>query len=416
MPWVQNLTKLKFLINKSIKIILGILIVLLLFGNARLYFQPALVSVETQTINKDVYQQLNYLRSKLRKGEGRRMQRLFPEGFVFINVLYGLSWTELIEGLPKQHSLYREGIEEINWVLKELDKPSTKKIFNPKLPLEYGAFYKGWTNYLLGRKLVIESPDDRDSNQVKQFTKNCLEIKEALSHSTSPYLESYPKGTWPADVMTCVLSLKISDQTLGTKHEKLLANWKERVLQSLDPKTGLIPHSFDLEEMKTTTGARGSSQSLILTLLTDIDEELATNQYAIYKEQFQTYRIGLPGIREYPKGTSGTGDIDSGPVILDIGGAASIVGQRLAGKQGDWNLYDGLRNSIELYGGPISFNQKKKYIFGQLAMADAFIVWSHSMDKQSSAIEDRMTTNWRWKFQVGSLMILFVLLYAYYKL
>ena len=218
----------RFLLKKSIKVVLGVLVIFVLFGNARLYYNPSFTSVEAQEINKDVYQQINYLRGKLRKGEGNRMQRLFPEGFVFINVLYGLSWTEFIEVLPNQHSLYLEGLEEIDWVLKELDKPKTKRIFNPKLPLAHGAFYKGWTNYLLGRKLLIADPSARDSIQEKQFKENCKSISEALERSNSPYLESYPRGIWPADVMTAVLSLQISDQIYTPEYGQLLLDWKQK--------------------------------------------------------------------------------------------------------------------------------------------------------------------------------------------
>ena len=168
--------------------------------------------------------------------------------------------------------------------------------------------------------------------------------------------------------------------------------------------------------MKTIEGARGSSQSLILTLLSDIDQELANSHYLKYKELFQDYRFGLPGIREYPKGKSGSGDIDSGPVIFDIGGAASIVGQRAAGKQGDWSLYEGLRNSVELFGFPWTVNQEKRYLFGQFSMADAFIVWSNSMDKNPSEMKERTIDNWRLNVQLGSLLFLIFLLFAYYKL
>ena len=42
------------------------------------------------------------------------------------------------------------------------------------------------------------------------------------------------------------------------------------------------------------------------------------------------------------------------------------------------DLYAGLRNSIEGFGCAITLGGKKRYIFGQLPMADVFIAWSHS--------------------------------------
>ncbi|MEN8695918.1 MAG: hypothetical protein ABF321_07300 [Bacteroidia bacterium] len=57
----------------------------------------------------------------------------------------------------------------------------------------------------------------------------------------------------------------------------------------------------------------------------------------------------------------------------------------------EWNAYAGLRNSIEIFGAAYTWDGKKKYLFGQLQMADAFIAWSNS-----SVIESEMdSSNWR---------------------
>lgn len=45
---------------------------------------------------KDIILQLNFIESELKENNlGSRMQSIFPEGYIFINVLYGLSWCEL---------------------------------------------------------------------------------------------------------------------------------------------------------------------------------------------------------------------------------------------------------------------------------------------------------------------------------
>jgi len=74
----------------------------------------------------------------------------------------------------------------------------------------------------------------------------------------------------------------------------------------------------------------------------------------------------------------------------------------------EWNVYQGLRNSIEAFGAAYTWNGKKKYVFGQLPMADAFIAWSN-VAAQESAI--KTTSNWRWKFQLGSALVLLVFFY-----
>ena len=65
--------------------------------------------------------------------------------------------------------------------------------------------------------------------------------------------------------------------------------------------------------------------------------------HSLYKEHFLDYRLGLPGIREYRKGVEGNGSVDSGPVIWDIGGSASIVGVRTLGLYGETTAYKGMK-------------------------------------------------------------------------
>lgn len=121
----------------------------------------------------------------------------------------------------------------------------------------------------------------------------------------------------------------------------------------------------------------------------------------------------MPGIREYPEGQNGFGDIDSGPVIFGIGGAASIVGQRTMGLYDDWLTYKGLRNCIESFGVGMTSKSKKKYIFGILPMADAFIAWSNSIEKNEIKINE--IAYWRLKAQLSSLILLVFFIYLIKK-
>lgn len=91
---------------------------------------------------------------------------------------------------------------------------------------------------------------------------------------------------------------------------------------------------------------------------------------------------------------------------MGIGGAASIVGQRVYAQQQDWITYEGLRNSIESFGAGLTINSKKRYIFGTLPMADAFICWSNAIEKSNNQVQ--VDTNWRIRFHKISLFILVI--------
>jgi hypothetical protein len=143
-------------------------------------------------------------------------------------------------------------------------------------------------------------------------------------------------------------------------------------------KNGLIPHSINYKDQKIAEEARGSSQSLILIFLKEIDADFATEEFKIYQSLFIDTRFGLRGVREYPKGNVGAGDIDSGPVVLQMGGAATIVGLQTTSVFDKSEISSTISSTIEALAFPCQNKLEKFYLFGSLPMIDAFVAWSHS--------------------------------------
>ena len=393
---------------KLIKRISATLISLLLVGliafNLSLFYKPKFIKHGNQQINKDLLAQLQHLKTELHSGAADDMQRQYPEGFVFMNALYALSWAELAACLPPQDTLYKEAHCEIDWALKEMTSEKGRRPFQEDLNPAYGIFYSGWTNYVLGRKLRITPVDQRDSLVVKRFRQNCEDIIAAFEASPSPFLESYSRACWPADMTVAMASIAIHNELFPGSYTSAIIDWLEKVESKTDT-LGLIPHASNWITGQVRQPARGSSQSLILNFLWEIDSAYAKQKFVIYKKAFQGYRLGLPALREYPKGTDGQGDIDSGPVIWGMGGAASIVGQRVMALYGEPNIAIGIRNSIESFGLGRTKASKKEYLFGELPMADAFIAWSNSVE---ACRENRLKAKgyWQWRVQLGSLLLL----------
>jgi hypothetical protein len=350
--------------------------------------------------DEDVYAQLQHLKDEMHSNAAAyKMQRIFPEGFVFQNALYGLTWCDLIHKDPDT-SICREALAEIDWAIDELLSENGTDIFNEDLPLKYGVFYRGWTNYLIAKRLTL---DDSSKKLQRLYGQNCKEISNAYDSSSTPYLESYYMAAWPADNVIAIASLALKDKIFWESHPPRypIDQWIKEVKTNLD-KNGRIPHRVDWKTGKSVDESRGNSMSLMLCFLKDIDADFAQEQFDSYKKDFLDSRLGLPGVREHAKGIDAGGDIDSGPVIWGIGGAASIVGQRTMATYEEWNAFAGLRNSIETFGAAYTWDGKKKYVFGQLQMADAFIAWSNV-----SALESDIDAyKWRWKFQLGSLAII----------
>ncbi len=394
-----------------LRITLIIISLPIIYLNFSLYYQPNFSTTNGQSYNQDVYHQLRFVKRHIENKAAYDMQDIYPEGYVFLYTIYGLTWCNLIEHLDEKSPIYQEGIEEIRKSVKAVHSPIAKSTFGRDVPLEYGAFYRGWTNLLLGRQLQIQR--EKAPEDVEFFKKNCDDIAAAMRESESPYLEAYATKTWPADGLIAAASIDLHDEIFEPTYQKDIQNYVAKMKTKLDPETGLLPHKVNMKGM-TIESARGCSQSLILLFLKDIDEQFANEQFEIYKELFLDYRLGLPGFREYPKGQDGEGDVDSGPVIWEIGGVASIVGQRMVAKYENWTLYEGLRNCIKSFGGAYTRDSERKYIFGQLVIVDVFTAWSNSIEHTENQVEN--TSNWRLRFHLLSLALILLIGFIFFRL
>lgn len=100
------------------KFIGSIFLILLLFViiqiNWKLYYKPSSLIIEGRSVNKDLLLELRSLRTSMESGAAADMQKLFPEGYLFMNALYGLSWCEVASTAPLSSDLYAEAHREDN--------------------------------------------------------------------------------------------------------------------------------------------------------------------------------------------------------------------------------------------------------------------------------------------------------------
>ncbi len=77
--------------RKVLIVLLGAVLLTVIYFNYSLYYHPTFEKENNTELNEDVYHQLQFLKAELLNGAGDDMQSIFPEGFIFINSLYGLS-------------------------------------------------------------------------------------------------------------------------------------------------------------------------------------------------------------------------------------------------------------------------------------------------------------------------------------
>jgi hypothetical protein len=353
-----------------------------------------------------VRRQLAFIRAALDKGAGDQAQHLFPEGYFFLHVLYGLSWVEL--GMREPAQQRGPALREARWALDRLSSPAGRAPFSPDLTPSYGVFYRGWTNWLRGGVLSLQPAGQRDPAQLQRFSDDSIALGAAFDASASPFLTAYPGQAWPVDSTVAVASLRLHDTLLPARFGGTVQRWLRAVRQRLDPSTGLLPHRVDPDTGDPIEVARASSQSVIERFLVDIDPVFAREQYLRFRDMYLAWPLGLgPAVREYPNGMHGPADVDSGPLPLGVSLSATVVTIGAAQVQGDASLAAALANYGELAGAPFDTPWTKRYAFGLLPIGDAFLAWSKTARpwvEQAPSPPPASVSRW-WRVPLLSLLV-----------
>ncbi|MCO8270624.1 hypothetical protein M1L60_08435 [Actinoplanes sp. TRM 88003] len=314
-----------------------------------------------------VRKQLAFLRAELESGSAEDAQQLFPEGYFFSYALYGLA------------SVDAGRLDDARWALSRLESDAGRAPFTGEMPLPNGVFYRGWVNWLRGGILSRVPEAARDTAQVRAFDEDSAAIAAAFDASATPFLASYPGQAWPVDSTVAIASLRLHDKLRTPAYDVTVIRWLANVQARLDPATQLMPHTADVETGEPTSGAQGTSQSIINRFLPEIDPDFARQQYTRFRTWFLAAPLGLgPTVREYPVGVSGPSNVDSGPLVLGVSLSATVVTIGAANVHGDESLADGLARFGEVAGLPVHTPWSKRYAFGAAPIGDAFLAWSKS--------------------------------------
>lgn len=328
-----------------------------------------------------------------------RMQRSFPEGRLFTVALTGMGWAEVGARDP---ALAAEALSSARITLALARDPETSDRFPTAGGLPHGMFYEAWTTRLgvsvarLERSLG-EPPD------TTALAASCRRLNAVLT-AGPVFVESYSGLAWPADTVVGAAALAGCGDVLETSDRQTARAWVQRASAFVDPATGLLSHSA------MGSGSRGSSTALMIPFLAEIDTSYAESQYARFIQSFPTRVAGIfPAVREYPNGSAGPGDIDSGPILLGVSAPATVVGIAAARSVGDLDTADALYASTEMVGVPTEWGGRRRYGFGALPVGDAFRAWASGVP--TIAMGAQVTSpfvGWRLRARAGC-MLAFIL-------
>jgi hypothetical protein len=325
--------------------------------------------VATADVGPQIHQeQLDYLEQALDHGAAEQTQGTFGEGFFFTHVLTGLAAAQ--PARPGD----RKALAAVRRALAAVRSPAGEARFAGQDQPVNGVFWAGWTLLLSVEQARLTGA----APQRQQVRIQATAIMDALVADDDGILESYPGMAWPVDNMVAVAALARADALVTIPGAAAaVAAWPSRIAGLRDPATGLLPHQLG-PDGTAPERPRGASQALLLAFEPEVDARLAAEDYRRFVAAFVVRRLGLVGVREYPIGTPGGADANSGPLLWGVSASASAVTLAVAARQQDRELAQALNAEAELLGLPITWHGRRRYGGGALPVGDAFLAWARS--------------------------------------
>jgi hypothetical protein len=201
-----------------------------------------------------------------------------------------------------------------------------------------------------------------------------------LEASKTALIETYPGETYPADVGSVVGSIGLYlragrrcrrrgapltalQPDIEARYRALLGRFRKQLLaRYLEPRSGLLYQRVTAHG-KPVSAPRASGTAIACYFLSFADRELAKTLYAGLQRQLRSV-AGYGGIREYPAGHAGRGDVDSGPLAFGI--SVSATGFALASARifNDRETFLRLYRTACLFGAPVRARGQRCFAVG----------------------------------------------------
>lgn len=207
-------------------------------------------------------------------------------------------------------------------------------------------------------------------------------LRTRIEASPTGLFETYPNETYPVDVTASIAAIAVHARVAGADVAPFVSAWTKGFRERyVDRESGYLAQTV------TDAGAgvgRGSGTSLAAYFLGFADEAIATELFHALRDNGDRDLFGFSTIREYPNGVSGSGDIDSGPVIF--GSSVSATGFTLASARRfqDNQLFRRLNNTAALWGVPFSSSHGRGHAIGG-PLGDAILLAMYTARSETDA-------------------------------
>ena len=274
----------------------------------------------------NVRRRLNYLERVVREGSGPgtalgELTRQNPEWGLFTLAFTTYALANLAQQNP---ALRPEAAHYTELAIRQVLAAPLRQSFaegGPRLragsdSLPPSVLYLGHLNLMLGCHRQLQPGATfaglHDSVSARLFRR--------YAQAPAGNLESYPGLRWLPDNTVALASLALHGRLTGSPYAAAGRRWVARARREwLDPATGLLASQVNAAG-RPDEGPRGSNLGWTIWFLVRFDSALARQQYQRYQARASTNLGVLRLCREWPgRYATGTGDVDSGPLILGYG-------------------------------------------------------------------------------------------------
>ncbi len=279
---------------------------------------------------------------------------LFDGEWLFASFqMAGLGYGQLAASRPDQRDRYLASMERtIDGMLAEDVRAFDRERWGED-PLAEGAghhaAYLGYLGMVLGLHRILV-PDSRYAGLHDRLAG---QLASHLAAAPIGLLETYPGEVYPVDNCAVLATLALHTRVAGDRHDGVVEATTARLGRRwIDPETGLLIQAVDASTGEPLDRPRGSGSALAAYFLSFVDVSLARSLAEAVRDELAVAPLGFGGVLEYPRGTGGRGDIDSGPLIAGVGVSPtgfSIACARLLDDRG-WFLR--LHRTARLFGAP----------------------------------------------------------------
>ena len=212
-----------------------------------------------------------------------------------------------------------------------------------------GHAYLGYVNMGLSmlRSVDPENPQAALNDRLSEA------LEKRLFGSKTSLFETYPGESWPPDVAAVAGSIGLYAAATGQDRRAELDTWGARFADCAIHASGFLIQRVKSGTCEPVDGPRGSGTAIAAYFLSFSNPDLARRLAAAVAKPGLESVLGFGAVREYAPGFDGSGDGDSGPVILGVSVGATGFGLGAAQIAGDRDLFVKLYRTTALFGAPV---------------------------------------------------------------